>query len=479
MSDSKTILFLQGHPSTFAGAVAKEIARRGGRVLRINLCAGDALFWRGSNAISYRGRLQDWPQFLRDFIRREGVSDIVYYADRLPYHRVAAAVAREFGIRTATYEFGYLRPDWITLEHGGMSAWSHFPRAAEKIRDIAGNVPEPDLAERYPYSFLDEAFCEVTYNLATFLGWPLYPHYEADKYYHPVLDYLSYIPRLATSGRDDRRARGTIAMLCENAVPFFVCPMQMQNDYQLRANSHYRHQSEMLEEVIASFAQHAAADAHLVLKVHPLDNGRERWDGIVDALSQAAGVSQRVHLVRGGDLRTLLTAAQGVVLVNSTVGVHALRHGRPVKVLGIAVYDIAGLTHQGDLDGFWRAPTAPDAELCADFVKAMAATIHVKGNFFTKAGRAAAVPAMAERLLAGTVNQPGALEAQPPRLARAAALGIPFNLHEAVVAAGLAPLAQDGEAVVGAEGEGGAGAGGLAASNVMRLPPRASRRAPG
>ncbi len=445
MTSTPTVLFLQAHPSTFAVHVADEITRLGGRALRINLCGGDVLMWRRRGAVSYRGRLEDWPQFLRDFVAREGVTDLVYYADRHPYHRAAAAVAREQGLRASTYEFGYLRPDWITLERGGMSAWSHFPRDPAVIRAIAAQAPEPDLVERYTYTFRAEAIAEVSYNLAMVLGRPFFPHYRTDKYYHPVLDYLAYIPQLVTSRSADRRARGLSHALIADGTPFFLVPMQMQNDYQLRANSPFRHQSHAIEDIVASFAVHAEGAAHLVFKVHPLDNGLERWSRRVAAIAEAHGVSARVHLIRGGDLKTLITSSAGVIVVNSTVGVHALRHGTPVKVLGAALYDIAGLTHQGPLDAFWAAPPVPDAELCWAFVKALASTIQVKGNFFTREGRAAAVSQMARRIVEGRVNEPSGFVAQPPRLLRAAAMGLPLNLHEAVVAAGLNRLPETGD----------------------------------
>ena len=119
--EMRVVLFLQGHPSFFARDLANEIERLGHRALRINLCAGDALYWIGRPSVSYRGRLSAWPQYLTAFIAREGVTDIVYFADRLPYHRAALQVARAAGVRPATFEFGYLRPDWITLERSGMS----------------------------------------------------------------------------------------------------------------------------------------------------------------------------------------------------------------------------------------------------------------------------------------------------------------------------------------------------------------------
>jgi capsular polysaccharide export protein len=147
--------------------LANEIERLGHRALRIHLCAGDALYWIGRPSVSYRGRLSAWPRYLSAFIAREGVTDIVYFADRLPYHRAARQVARACGVRAVTFEFGYLRPDWITLERSGMSAQSHFPEDPGTIRRIAAEVSAPDLNERYRYGFLAEAANEVAFNLAT------------------------------------------------------------------------------------------------------------------------------------------------------------------------------------------------------------------------------------------------------------------------------------------------------------------------
>jgi capsular polysaccharide export protein len=421
----RVVLFLQGHPSFFARDLANEIERLGHRALRINLCAGDALYWIGRPSVSYRGRLSAWPQYLAAFIAREGVTDIVYFADRLPYHRAALQVARAAGVRAATFEVGYLRPDWITLERSGMSAQSHFPDDPATIRRIAAEVPAPDMEERYRYGFLAEAVNEVAFNLVTYFAWPFFPRYDADKYYHPLIDYLSYIPRLLVSRGHGKQAVALMNTMIAARTPYFLAPLQMQSDYQLRANSPYRHQRDMIEEVVGSFAANAVPNAHLVFKVHPLDNGLERWPRVVADIAARHGVSERVHVIDGGNLALMIRHARGTVLINSTVGLYALRLGCPVKVLGFAVYDIDGLCHRGPLDTFWRTPARPDKELTAAFVRALAGTIQVKGNFFTREGRRMAIPVLAQRLVGDTENAPGAFVDPPPRLARARAMGVP------------------------------------------------------
>ncbi|MBB4301466.1 capsular polysaccharide export protein [Rhodobium orientis] len=430
----RVFLFLQGPPSSFAKLLSDELDRRGQRTIRVNLCAGDRINWRKKGAVNFRGKFEEWADFVEELMLREEVTDVVYYADRLPYHKVAAAVARKHGIVPTTYEFGYLRPDWITLERGGMSAYSHFPNDPDTIRELAAKVPELDGETKYPYKFRHEASHEVVFNLSQVFFPFLYPNYDADKYYHPLVDYLSYIPGLMSSYVNHRLAKLVTQKVKRQKFPFFLLPMQMQSDYQVRANSPFTHLSEVIDLTIRSFAAHAPKNARLIFKVHPLDNGLEGWARIVRRISRDAGVWKRVYLINGGKLNVMLNRVRGTILINSTVGLHAMRANCPIKVLGAAVFDIPGLTFQGSLDEFWTKSEPPDPELRDAFVRAVGATIQVKGNFYTKEGRAVAIPEMARRLIEGTVNEPDAFIDPPPRLEAAKVAGVPVVDDETMLA---------------------------------------------
>ena len=52
-------------------------------------------------------------------------------------------------------------------------------------------------------------------------------------------------------------------------------------------------------------------------------------------------------------LPTLLRFARGVVVLNSTAGIQALHHERPLKVCGKAFYNLEDLCFQGSLEEFW------------------------------------------------------------------------------------------------------------------------------
>jgi capsular polysaccharide export protein len=142
------------------------------------------------------------------------------------------------------------------------------------------------------------------------------------------------------------------------------------------------------------------------------------------ALAAKAGVAERLDFIDGGDLAALLAGAKGCVVVNSTVGLHALQAGCPVKCLGVALYDIPGLTHQGPLGTFWEAPRRPDPDDVAALVRVLAATIQVRGDFFSPGGRVAAVASTLELIESGAISDYPGRESIPPRLAEARRQGI-------------------------------------------------------
>ena len=416
LCERSSILMLQGHPSRFWGELADALTADGHRVVKVHFCLADRVFWGRRPAIAYRGRLSRFESWIGDLMRREGVTDVLYYADRLPYHVAARTAAERLGVAPWAVEHGYLRPDWLTLEPGGMGAHSSLPRDWAGLETLARGRPRPDMRPRFGHSFATEAVNEVAFNLLMVAGRPLWPFYRSDKVHWPVFDYLAWLPHLAAERRHQREAAALADELAQRKQPFTLVAMQMATDYQIRASSAYGHLSEFVAEVLASFARHAPADRLLVFKLHPLESGIERWFSVIARLADRAGVAGRVRVIRGGDLGGFLRLSQGVVMVNSTVGIHALRMGVPVCTRGAAVFDLPGLTHQGGLDRFWTTPEPVDPGRFQLFERAISA-VQIKGSFFDPAGRAAAIAEFRQRLAARA--RPIRLEAMAPAAAQA------------------------------------------------------------
>ncbi|MEM7270284.1 MAG: capsular biosynthesis protein [Pseudomonadota bacterium] len=398
MSERRTFLFLQGHPTFFTVRLGDALKEAGHVVRKINLSGQDVLFWPRRGADAYRGRLKDWPAYVERYIRENSITDVVYYADRHPYHVDALAAAKATGVRAWTYEFGYLRPDWLTLEPEAMGAFSRFPKDPDMIRSLAAGAETFGNEPLYGHSFMTEALFDIARYAALILGYVAYPHYRSDAVFSPVQDYYYWIRTLLQGSRDERFAE-TIQSACEaDGADYTLLAMQLAHDYQIRASTHYDHLADMVDEVMASMAAHAPASRRLVVKLHPLDNGYQDWPKRIAEMVARHGLEGRVDLIRGGDLTPLIRHSKGSVMANSTVGLHCLRAGVSVKAMGEAVYDVPGLTHQGSLDTFWEDPEPVDRSLARDLVRAMAEEIQVKGSFYDRAGQDAAIAGLVERL---------------------------------------------------------------------------------
>lgn len=331
---------------------------------------------------------------------REGFTDVIYYADRHPWNVDALAAAKALGLRAWTIEFGYLRPHWLTLEPEAMGAFSRFPKDPETIRRLGAPGGDDPLADeaRYPTGFFSEAMADIGMFASTIAFWPLYPHYRLDLPYTFVTHYACWIAALLREGREERAARAAQARCMEPEADYTLFAMQLAQDYQIRASSPYDDYADMIGEILDSMARAAPASRRLIVKMHPLDSDWRGWRRKVPEMARARGLGDRVDLIRGGDLGALIRHARSAVMANSTVGLHCLKEGVPVKTLGSAVYDIPGLTHQGTLDSFWTEPEPVDRALEADFRRALAREIQIRGSFFHREGRRRAVAEAVERL---------------------------------------------------------------------------------
>lgn len=406
MPTPRRFLFLQGPISPFFREVAAGLRALGHDARRINLCLGDKLSWRGPGAVDFLGRAEEWPAFVGAFLDRHGTTDLVLLGEQRPLHRAAIAAARERGVAVAVTDFGYLRPDWIALERDGMGGESRFPRDPAAVRALAARCPEPGTAPRYADDFAAQARWDVRHHLASLSPWP-FRHYRSFLLHHPVPAYLGTGWRLLRRARETRRDASLVAALRERGAPLFLFAMQMETDYSVRAYSRFPDNDTAIAETVASFARAAPADARLLVKLHPLDPGLKNWRRRIARIAEAAGVAPRVHALAGAlPADDAVLACRGVVTINSTLGLRAVQLGRATRVLGEAIYDVPGLVWRGGADAFWTEAPPPDAVLAADFVRAIAGCLHVRGVFYARPGLDAAVAGAVRRLHLGALNEP-------------------------------------------------------------------------
>lgn len=394
----RTVLLLQGPASWFMTHLAATLRARGCRVIRVLFCPGDRLFCRGPEVVAYRGRRDAWPAFARTLMERDGVTDLVCLGAGRRIHAEALAEAGSLGVRAHGIEQGYLRPGWLTVEPLWPVGRSAFPQDAAVQASLSRRHRE-SVPPKYRASFANYAAMDVAWNLANQFSRLLgYRHYRSHAIHSAPVEWSGWVRKAVVAPRDHLRDVAVLHRIDGHSGRLFLFPLQLETDFQIRLHGPAGGLRPALARIVRSFARHAPADALLVVKRHPLDNGWAPWRRILIEVAAGAGVRDRVAFLTQGNLERLVEQSAGVVTVNSTVGLSALQAGRPVVTLGRAIYNQAGLTHQRSLEDFWTAPQPPDADALARFVEALKASIQVPGGFDGEGARPGAI-AVADRIL--------------------------------------------------------------------------------
>lgn len=374
----KNVLLLQGPVGSFFYKISKKIPDA--NVYKINFNGGDFFFYP-FKSVNYRGSFENLENFYINFFKEKNIQIIIMYNDCRKIHEIAIKVAKEMGIEIWIFEEGYIRPNFITFEKDGVNANSTLPRDKEFY------LNHKKFDKEYKIKNFSSTFKNMAF--ASFLYWffaALFAWYFNNSLHHRSLKFFDFTPWLLSLYRK-KKYKITEKSINEKIInlkqKYFLAILQVFNDTQL--SHHYKKTTEkFIEEVIISFANHARAKSYLVFKHHPMDRGYKDYTKLIENLSLKYNVEGRILYVHDLHLPMLLSNARGTIVINSTVGLSALYHGSPLKVMGKAFYDIEGLTYQKSLHTFWKECRAykPDARLHTKFRNYVIYKTQINGNFF-------------------------------------------------------------------------------------------------
>lgn len=427
MTRERAFLFLQGPLSCLYSEVASQLMSAGYPVFRVNFCGNDAVDWKHPGAFDFRDRPERWEPYIRKRIRDHGITDLIFHGDRRYYHLVAARVARAQGVDIAATELGYLRPDWMTLERGACSALSHFPVDPSRIGKIALDCEPPDLNLRFPGETWRLVVQELRFTLFNTLMRPRFPHYRSHRQESRAEVYAGWVRAQLTRTHRKRRSERTIGEIRKSGASYYLVALQLSGDFQIRDHSPFEDMRDAIRYITRSFCRHADGESLLIFKCHPLEYRHGQLRTCLEEIASEFDLRERIVLVDGGDLAQLSANAKGFVTVNSSAGLEALAARCPTISIMPTIYDVDGLTFQGKLDDFWTSAVPPDRALFDDFRRALAGTIQVRGTLYNPDGLKSAAREMAQRLMTRTLNGNGAYDPEPPRLARAAQMGVTYD----------------------------------------------------
>jgi len=147
--------------------------------------------------------------------------------------------------------------------------------------------------------------------------------------------------------------------------PFLFVPLQVRGDTQIAVHGGWMKSVPAFIDEVARAAQHLPAGWRVVFREHPSDRM-----GNAEQLGRLVG--PRVAVDNATDTFELVRRSEGVVTVNSSVGMQALLFGKPVLALGRANYAVPGVaaTAEGDEELAQAFATARDWELAAGLTEA-------------------------------------------------------------------------------------------------------------
>ena len=436
-SRKRSFLFLQGPHGSFFKDLSAFFAGKGYCCYSICFNGGDVvdkLF--SSNTYHFGGLKENFPLFLSKILDRCSITDIFLYGDKRFYHTIAINIARDRGIKVWVYEEGYLRPGYVTLEVNGVNGNSKIPalyadwlyRKNNNIRidDAINNDVDKQrtLSSKIKSSFeplSDGEFClqdvvvpnplktrvakAVKNYIGLFFLYPFFPFYQWHRDKKFLSEIFGWLQRKLLDFRVATADRELLSQIQD--LKYFAFPLQLSSDAQIKCASSFRDVIESVEQVMLSFKTYAASDVHLVVKLHPMDNSFFSYRNFVHNYAHCLNIADRVHFLVNANSDEFIENSAGVVVINSTMGILALKHLKPVITLGNAIYAEEGLATQAIakgvfarefLDSFWQNPSIPNRESVLQYFKILRGNALVQGNFYTKAGIAQVIMETADRI---------------------------------------------------------------------------------
>lgn len=386
----RVFLFLQGPHGPFFHQLATMLRRAGATVWRVGFNAGDRVFWpHAGSYIPFRGRAEDWPATLSGLLDARGITDIVLYGDTRAIHARAREIAQARGLTVHVFEEGYLRPYWVSYERGGSNGHSRLMQMSvdEMRAALADSDAEAPAAPALWGDMREHVFYGALYHWFVMCTNRGYRNFRPHRDLTVSREFRLYLRRLLLMPFHAAERHLTTLRIRLGRFPYHVALLQLEHDASFRAHSPFASMTEFLDLVIDGFAHGAPGHHHLVIKAHPLEDGRVDLRREIARRAAAAGIGGRVHFLRGGKLAQLLDEARSAVTINSTSGQQVLWRGLPLKAFGDAVYAKPEFVSDQPLPEFFAAPRRPDRRAYDVFRRYLLDTSQVPGGYYSARGR--------------------------------------------------------------------------------------------
>lgn len=377
------ILLLQGPVGGFFKYLQGHLRDAGFEVKRLVFNGGDILFALGSDyEVAHPGE-GGFPAYFDRLIGDWRPDAVVLFGDERPIHRAARQSAKAAGIPVWSFEEGYIRPDHVTFELGGNNANSNLWHTFDPAVFPPPPPPAPRLSGQTMAMGL-RAWAYFVAHRSTRNRFEGYTHHRERRLRDEFRFWIKSAYRRTIAHRHDQKLIEQI--LSGLHPPFFMVALQVHDDLQLRCHGRGWKTMNFAEMIFESFRRTAPPNARLVVKAHPLDVGHGHHRKNIRLLIAKYGLEDRVEYLQSGPLLPIVRHSRGLVTINSTAGIAALRNHIPVIAFGDALYHVPGLSERpegvADLDRFWNEQPRVDVQVAWRFGEHVLNTVLIPGSFY-------------------------------------------------------------------------------------------------
>ncbi|MFZ0408136.1 MAG: 1-acyl-sn-glycerol-3-phosphate acyltransferase [Cyanobium sp.] len=378
------VLLLMGPIGTFFARLAEHLEKSGVPVWKVSFPLHEFGFSRRQR-LCYGGAMEEFQSFLSEQIEARGIRHLFMYGDFIDPHRLAIELVQRLNTQPErhhkldawVFELGYIRPNYVSLERERCNARSSLNRPVDFYQSLPAVNAFPQRSTK------TELRWRKCWKAPTFIqhAFTDYPIIKGPHKLQPRPSYLIAQLRGLVRKHLYQVTERTSRRRLQDGRPYILVPLQVASDSQISLGSDYQGMEPFIAELIASFAAHGRPGDRLAFKHHPRDRGYNHYGRLIDRLARAHGIRDRVLYFHDAPLGPILKSARAVVTINSTVGLQALYHGTPTKVLGRTFYNLPGLSDQQPLASFWRHPQGQDRELFQRFYNYLIESTQIGGNF--------------------------------------------------------------------------------------------------
>jgi len=379
-------LLLQGPVGPFFDKLRNFLIQKGTHVFKIHFNFGDEVFYNSQiNAFRYQGLDIEWKDYITKFIKQRNIKAIFLMGDKRFYHQIAISTAKDFGVQVYVLEEGYLRPNYFTLEEFGVNRDSNLVNInPHQLRSIQVQHQTKKFKAFIPMCLHAMKYWLYAYVFA--YKFKNYKHHKNLDLYKLVC-WVRGFCRFLLYELTEFGIRQKIRL--DNNKKYFLCILQVHDDFQVTHNSKYDSVELFIEEVMLTFhqfTQDKITNDCLIIKHHPMDIGEKNYKKLIQHIMKRLNMCKDsvVYIHNFRHLPTIYNKIKGGIMINSTFGLKLLTNRIPVINLSTSFYHKAGLTFQGSLLEFFNTNNKVNKRLVHNYLNHLIVRSQVNGCLYSK-----------------------------------------------------------------------------------------------